>query len=270
MCCINFNNLIMFPWKSSLWHVSLFPSFFLEWGFMWSPVACIWLKELQSLTCSRGEWRQANAVSYMFDVTQQRALSLEALCCETTTQHSYKLRMPCQLSALLTFPPSSFPLMPVKNFQAEKMRQKDAGVDVRRKTGRRKKKSRGWLSDSLQSVHPMPAWAWLHPLSAAARHTCINPVWVRMHVGHSSTQPQLDYHHQSGSNTQDNNWLCLFSLWHLRNHLNVAEPTVWLVTMQMYRFYCSFKYRNPTATNNQYTISNSSHTMWLVWWDSFA
>lgn len=59
---------------------------------------------------------------------------------KAATQHSYKLRMPCQLSALLTFPPLSFSLVPVKNFQAEKMRRRDAGVDIRQKTGEKKKK----------------------------------------------------------------------------------------------------------------------------------
>lgn len=87
-----------------------FPFSHLPWMRVY-VVSCgmyIRLKELPTWTCSRGEWRSANVVSFMFDVTQQRALSLEALCCETATQHSYKLRMPCQLSALLTFPPLLF------------------------------------------------------------------------------------------------------------------------------------------------------------------
>lgn len=58
-------------------------------------------------------------------------------------QHSYKLRMPCQLSALLTFPPPlSFSLMPLKNFQAAKMRRRDAGDDICQKTRFRKKRGR--------------------------------------------------------------------------------------------------------------------------------
>lgn len=159
--------------RSCLWHVSIFPNF-LEWGFMWSPVACIRLKELQSWLVREGNEGARMWCFYMFDVAQQRALSLEALCCETATQHSYKLRMPCQLSALLTSPPFSFPLMPVKNFQAEKMRQKDSGVDILQKT-QAARESRGRVSDSLQSVHPMPAWAWLHPLSLCVR-TSIAPL----------------------------------------------------------------------------------------------
>lgn len=250
---------------------SLFP-ICLEWGFMLSPVACIWLRELPTWTCSRGEWRSTSVVSYMFDVTQQRAFSLEAPRCEkkTTTQHSYKLRMQCQLSALLTFPPLSFSLMPVKETSRQRKwnRETQELISVRRQdSGRRKKKER--KSEWQLTACPSHVSLSVTPSSVTpTRHTCTQPEC--MHFDHFSKQvPELDYNLKSGSNSWDDNWLCLFSSWHLRNHLNAAETTVWRLMMQIHRLYCCLKNGNSSVTNNQYTISHFSHVMWLVR-DSFT
>ncbi len=202
---------------------------------MWSPVACIRLKELPSWTCSRGEWRSANVVSYMFDVAQQRAFSLEAPRCETATQHSYKLRMPCQLSALLTFPPLSFSLMPVKNFQRrEKETERCRGWYP--SGGWKKERGGSEWQPTLCPSHASPSRTASAVTPATHTYTacvCVC-VCVCVHLDHSSKQvPKHDYNLKGGSNTQDNNWLCLLSSLYLRNHSNAAETTVRRLAMQI-------------------------------------
>lgn len=262
----------MFPWKSCLWRFlsSLFFSLYKGLcGLPWHVYG--WRSCRVELVREGNEGARMRFLICLMSHNRERWAWKH---CAVKQQHSTVTNLECRVSfrhCWLSLLPLSLSCQSKTSRQRKWDRKMQELMSVGRQDAEKKKKeSRRWVSDSLQSVYPMPAWAWLHPLSAAARHTCINPVRVCMHVGHCSTQPQLDYNHQSGSNTHDNNWLCLFSLWHLRNHLNVAEPTVWLVTMQMYRFYCSFKYGNPTATNNQYAISNSSHTMWLVWYSSFT
>ena len=120
----------MFPFKSCLRRLFLFPPIWLGWEFACAPVACTRLKELPSWTCSRGEWRSADVVSYMFDVTQQRALSLEELSLRNSNT-STVTNLECLVSFRLYW--LSLPSLSLsvcahasqKNFQEEEVRGRD-------------------------------------------------------------------------------------------------------------------------------------------------
>ncbi len=107
-----FNTIIMFP-RSFLWLFSHLP-----WMRVY-VVSCgmyIWLKELPSWTCSRGEWRSANVVSfYVWCHTTKRRSAWKR--CAVKQQHSTVTNLECRVSfrrCWLSLPVSFSQLMPVK------------------------------------------------------------------------------------------------------------------------------------------------------------
>lgn len=125
----------------------------------------------------------------MFDVTQQRAFSLEALCCKTETQKkSCKLKSVSQGCQFLTPPSLTFSLMPVKNFRGGEMQ---GLISVR---GQEEIQSE-WQVTVL-SIPCQPE----RDLSSILR-TSITPL---------NKSPTLDYIPKSGSIKQQSITFCLF------------------------------------------------------------
>lgn len=82
---------------------------FISPPFVFSKGLCgLWwhirLKKLPSRTCHKGiEGVRMHFLTCLMSHNKERS-AWKALCCEMAKQHSYKLRKPCQLLALLTFP----------------------------------------------------------------------------------------------------------------------------------------------------------------------
>lgn len=182
-------------------------------------------------------------VSCMFDVTQQRAFSLEALCCETATQQSCKLRVPCQIPT-----PCFFLSCQSKTSVMERCRGWYPSEDRITSWGRR-----GKVSDSLQSCPShasLSTTATLQPDPSSLLHM------QYMHFDYSSKQVlTLDYNPTSGRNTQDSNWLCLFSVW--KSLECSGDDCLTTRDADLLHFYCWFKEK----TQLRPTISTQSATV---------
>lgn len=225
----------MFPFKSCLRRLFLFPPICLEWGFTCSPVACTRLKELPSWTCSRGEWRSADVVSYMFDVTQQRALSLEALSLRNSNT-STVTNLECLVSFRLCW--LSLPSLSVSAHASQKL---PGGGSERERL------------QELISVRGRRSSEWQLAQDCIPRHyfLCECTRIALLNVCQS-----MITNLKSGSDTQDNNWLCLLSLPHLRNHLNAAATAGWRLAMQTYVvFIVASRSETQLGANNQRPIS---------------
>lgn len=167
----------MFPFKSCLRRLFLFPPICLEWEFACSPVACTRLKELPSWTCSRGEWRSADVVSYMFDVTQQRALSLEELSLRNSNT-STVTNLECLVSFRLCW--LSLPSLSLRLCSRQSKKLPGGGSE--------RERLQELISVRGQAFEWVAASAGLHPPS-------LLPVWT--HLDHpSKCVPKHDYKSQ--------------------------------------------------------------------------
>lgn len=196
-----FNNLIMFPFKSCLWLSSFCPFGLNEGLYGLQRHVYGWR------SCRVKLVRQGNEGAWMcFPIclmshNKERQAQKH---CAAKQQHSYRLGMPSQLSAwLMTSPPFSL---------SSHANHKLPGGESKTK------RCRSWSVTTRG--RRMRDWRLVHPTSAPS----LLP--VSEHSVKSSKQvTKHDYHLRSGGNTQDNNWLCVLSTPHLRNHLNVTEMT---------------------------------------------
>lgn len=124
--------------------------------------------------------------------------SLGAPRCETAAQHSYKLRMPCQLSGIADFP--SFLLSLSCQSKTSRQRKWDRKMRQLMSVGRQdaeEKKREQRMSEWQLTVCPSHASLSMtaSAVSCCLTHTRRNPARARAHIGRPSTQRPARWQH---------------------------------------------------------------------------
>lgn len=146
---------------------------------MWSPVACIygWRSCRVELVREGNEGARMWFLLCLMSHNKERSAWKR---CAAKQQHSTVTNLECRVSfrhCWLSLPCFfSLPLMPVRNFQAEKVRRRDAGADTHQMTGFREEA--GGMSEwqiTLLSVPRQPEQDCIPCLSCLCLCTQITP-----------------------------------------------------------------------------------------------